>query len=155
MKTRTKFVVTTLAATIVLMAFHPITPLGATIWPQDETQPEPPQWSLPLFLLLFVSEAAVSAFGVAYLFLGWRVTRGMMPERPGLAKAVHASIAFLLIQWWPHGNLHISVPFSFGSILAIDYAFHVPIMVATLTLLAGIAHVARRATSAAPAPAQR
>lgn len=148
MKTRSRFVLITLALTIVLMAFHPIGPFGAMLWPQGDPDVQPEPWQLPLFLVLFIAEAAVTAFGVAYLFLGWRFTRAMLADRPRLAMGVHASVAFLFIQWWPHGNLHMSVPFSFGAILAIDYAFHLPIMIASVTLLAGVVHVARRSLHA-------
>lgn len=155
MTQRSKFLATTIVGTLVLLALHPAGPFGALLWPQpaaDDPAPEGAQ--LPLFLLLFVAEAAVSAFGLAYLLFGWRTTRGILPHRPRLALAAHLSLAYLLMQWWPHGNLHMSVPFSFGSILAIDYAFHFPIMIATILILAALAAIAqgsaerRRATEA-------
>lgn len=145
MKTRTKFILTTVPIVLVLMLFHPGGPLGATLWPQPEPgSPEPESWQMPLLVLLALFESTATAVGIAYLFYGWHWTRSVMPERPALATALHLSIAFALIQWWPHGNLHISVPFSFGSIIAIDYGFHVPLLVSSAIILGSVAYVGRR-----------
>ena len=46
-----------------------------------------------------------------------------------------------MVSWWLHINLHQSTPFTFENVLAIDYAFHVPLFVVPFVLIWGLAGV--------------
>ena len=58
-----------------------------------------------------------------------------------------------MVSWWLHINLHQSAPFTFENILAIDYAFHVPLFVVPFVLIWGLAGLVRDASDTSSAAA--
>ncbi len=64
------------------------------------------------------------------------------------ALAIYLPLAYLMISWYPHINLHQSTEFSFANILAIDYGFHVPLFIAAGLLIWGFMGLARDRTAA-------
>ena len=71
--------------------------------------------------------------------VGSRLTRGNRAR----ALAIYLPVGYLMVSWWLHINLHQSTPFTFENVLAIDYAFHVPLFVVPFVLIWGLAGVVR------------
>lgn len=145
MKTWLKVLIVTVVITVPAFLAGPNAPLGG-FWGVDPHGPQPTGGQMPLFMLLGLLEAIFLGLGVSFLFFGYPVVRDLAPGSPGLARLAHLSITWLLIQWWPHDSLHIVAGMDFTKLLAIDYGFHVPLMAASLILLAFLI-VARRAAS--------
>jgi len=101
---------------------------------------------------LGVLDALMLGLGISFLIFGFPLVRSVGGASRGLALAAHLSLSWLLIQWWPHGSMHIAAEDNLGRVLMIDYIFHVPMVAATLVLLRFISAVVRgRYTEATPA----
>lgn len=117
------FIAVTLAVAAVTFA------LSRVIWPDPPGTAAPPESMLPLFILLAVIESLITGVGVAFLLFAFPLVRRAVG--PGvLAWATYLFIGFILVSWWPHSNLHRVVGLDFGGLLVIDYAFHLPLIVA-------------------------
>jgi hypothetical protein len=66
-----------------------------------------------------------------------------------LAWATYLAIAWTLVSWWPHSNMHRVNGENLGGLLMIDYTFHVTLMLASLIILRFFWVAAQRG---APAP---
>ena len=71
---------------------------------------------------------------LAFVALGWPVMRALPKEGSGLTKAAFASVSWLFLNWWMHGNMHVHNGFDVWGLITIDYAFHLTIIVATAIL---------------------
>jgi hypothetical protein len=85
---------------------------------------------LALFVLLAAVQSTVFGLGVSFLLYGYPTVASLGAVSPGLARAAHLAIAWSLINWWPHGNLHQKLFPSPGVTLAIEYGFHGTIWIA-------------------------
>ena len=48
---------------------------------------------------------------------------------------MYLSIAYLMVSWWPHINMHVhNGPENLQGLIFIDYLFHLPSMIAALVL---------------------
>jgi hypothetical protein len=103
--------------------------LSFVIWPPAASVVRPPGNLLPLFLVLSVLESLAFGLGVAFLLFGRRWV-GSVGVAPGLSIATYISIAWLLVNWWPHDNLHRVVGFEWNRFVLIEYGFHLPLLVA-------------------------
>ncbi len=121
-------VVTVVLATIAFLA-SPNGPLGG-FWRPSPDFPQPTADQLPWFVLLNVAESLAFGFGIAYLFFGYPLIRNVLPASKNLTLAAHLSIAWLLFSWWPHDSLHVANGLNMTGLLAIEYGFHVTLMVA-------------------------
>jgi hypothetical protein len=46
---------------------------------------------------------------------------------------MYLSIAYLMVSWWPHINMHVhNGPENLQGLIFIDYLFHLPSMIAAL-----------------------
>ncbi len=124
------------AVTVVLgvLAFlaSPNAPLGGFWGVQAESGgPEPTGMQIALLMVIGVIQSFVFGLGVAFLIFGYPLVSAA-PVSRGLALATYLSIAWSLINWWPHSNLHQTTGEDFSSLIAIEYGFHVT------TILAGL-----------------
>jgi len=73
--------------------------------------------------------------GVCFIVFGYRrVARADQPR--WLSYATYLAVAWLMVSWWPHDNLHrTTLAGNWTGLLTIDYGFH-------LTLMASIGIVA-------------
>jgi hypothetical protein len=135
MSTRRKFVLITLLLGALAFLFGPNAPLGGLVWPEPVgLSSDPTGLQTGLFALLFAVTALAFGAGSAFALLCRPAVRDAFgPRRRGLATAVHISIVWILWNWWLHDGLHM-VNDSTGGLLAIEYAFHVTIMVAGVIL---------------------
>src|SRR6266851_1475914 len=115
-----------LAAAAVLAS--PNGPLGG-FWRPDPLSPTPTAAQLPLFILLNIAEGLTFGGGISFLIFGFARLRAISPVSERATRIVHPAIAWSLFNWWPHDSLHIHVGMNLGGLLAIEYGFHVTLMV--------------------------
>ncbi len=115
----------TLICTVVTLA------LGQKIWTSPARAATPPAQLLPFFVPLGAAMSVLFGLGVSFLVFGYRLlTRARQPL--WLTYAAYLSIAWLMLSWWPHGNLHrVMPPGAWVQLLYVDYGFHISLMVAT------------------------
>jgi len=123
----------TLVFTVVAMIAGPNGPLGG-FWRPTPTVAPPSGALLPLFILLNIAEALAFGLGIAFLLFGYPLVRDVAPVSAGLARGAHLSIAWLLINWWPHDSLHLHVGLNLGSLIVVEYVFHITLMLAGVVL---------------------
>ena len=128
-----KWLVVTLVLAVLAFLASPNGPLGG-FWRPSPDFPQPTDAQLPLFVLLNATEALVFGFGAAFLIFGYPLVQAMLPASRGLTLAAYLSIAWLLVSWWPHDSLHIANGVNMGGLLAIEYGFHVTLMIAGVIL---------------------
>src|SRR6266571_1586753 len=106
-------------------------------------------WTLvPLFVVLSLVESLSFGLGVAFLIFG-RPLVDRMGRSPGLTTAAYVAIAFLLLNWWPHDNMHRMTNGDWSRVVLVEYTFHLPLMIAGAVLAWFFVSLARR--KAAPA----
>jgi len=120
---------------LIILVFAIITFLtGPVIWPPiSDPMPTPSQ--IPFFIFLSAIESLLFGFGIAFIFIAWPHLKRVRSEAKTRTILAFISLVWLLISWWPHGNLHMHVGLDFSGLLAIDYGFHLTIMLATLLLV--------------------
>lgn len=123
MKTWIKVLIVTLVIAL------PTVPLGQVIWPPNPMGPTPSGAQVPLFIVLAVFESLLLGLGVSFLVFGWPLVR-KAGNSLGLTVAAYLGIGWLMASWWVHDGLHRSLDHSnLGGLLAIEYGFHVTLMV--------------------------
>lgn len=128
-----KFCLLTAVLAVIAFVLSPNAPLGG-FWSPDPHMLAPTANQLPLFILLNVTEVVTFGLGVSFLFFGLPVMRAIAPASMLLTRAAQISIAWLLLNWWPHDSLHIHNGLEMGGLLVIEYVFHVTLMVAGVIL---------------------
>jgi hypothetical protein len=126
-----------LAAALITFAVGiPAFLLGRVIWPPNPANPTPSDAQLPFFIALALIEALLFGLGVAFLTLGFPTVRnaaarvGMNPWIPFVA------IAWQLLSWWPHDNLHMAAGMDLGALILIEYGFHFTLILSALAVAA-------------------
>ena len=117
--------VTLLIGTLVFV----LTPL----WPVPPAAPQPPSSLFPLFVVLMLVESASFGLGVAFVVFG-RSLFDRMGRSPRLTTAAYLAVAWLLVNWWPHDNLHRVAGGDWSGLVLIEYGFHVPLMLSGAVL---------------------
>jgi len=128
-----KWVVVTLVLAAIAFLASPNGPLGG-FWRPSADFPQPTDAQLPLFILLNVAEALAFGLGISFLIFGYPLMQSILPASNGLTLGAHLSIAWLLFSWWPHDSLHVANGMNLNGLLAIEYGFHVTLMVAGVIL---------------------
>ena len=116
-------VVVTLVSAAVTMA------LGQKIWTVPPGAAAPPAGLVPFFVMLELAGDVLFGLGVSFVIFGYGLlVRARQPL--WLTYATYVSIAWLMLSWWPHGNLHRVTPSgAWLNLLYIDYGFHLSLMV--------------------------
>jgi hypothetical protein len=122
---QTKWLVVGTTAVLTLISFG----LTRVIWPDAPGTPQPPAGLLPFYIVVGLVESFAFGLGVAFLIFGGRMIRTFGQGR-GLTFLTYLSIGWLLINWWPHDNLHRVVRFDFARLIWIEYGFHVTLIAA-------------------------
>jgi hypothetical protein len=122
---QTKWLVVGTTAVLTLISFG----LTRVIWPDVPGTPQPPAGLLPFYIVVGLVESFAFGLGVAFLIFGGRMISTFGQGR-GLTFLTYLSIGWLLINWWPHDNLHRAVRFDFGRLIWIEYGFHVTLIAA-------------------------
>ena len=129
-----KWLAVTLVLAVIAFLASPNGPLGG-FWRPSPDFPQPTDAQLPLFVLLNAIEALAFGFGIAFLIFGYSLVQTMLPAPRELTLAAYLSTAWLLISWWPHDSLHITNGTNMSGLLALEYGFHVTMMVAGVILV--------------------
>jgi hypothetical protein len=123
-----KWALTTLGVAIVSFG------LTRVLWPDPPDASGPPGGLLPLFIVLGVLESLAFGLGVSFLIFGGGLLARLRQSR-ALTVGAYLSTAWLLINWWPHDNLHrITGHGDWAGLAAIEYGFHVTLIAAGATL---------------------
>lgn len=144
MKTSTKFFIITLVFAVISYSLNKVIwpetgsidiLLSNVIWPEGSAQ-IPTGLQLPLLILLAIIESVSFGVGMAFLFLGWKYIKELMPENKKNAMWSFVSIVWLLVSWWPHDNMHrINAPSNLAGLIKIEYMFHVTLILAGCILV--------------------
>lgn len=129
---KAKIIVTTLVVGILAFLAEPNGPAGV-FWRPSPMVPEAVGVQLPLFMFLGMAEALVFGFGIAFLVFGAPMVR-QFKVSPGLARASHLSISWVMINWWAHDSLHLHNGMELSGLLKIEYGFHITLMLAGIIL---------------------
>ena len=106
--------------------------LGRVIWPDPVGAATPPTSLLPVFIGVSALESLLFGVGVAFVVFGrsW-----LAADRSKLALAAYVAVAWSLLSWWPHDNLH-RVTHDWSGLAAIEIGFHVTLIAAILVIAA-------------------
>lgn len=129
---KTKVLAVTLIVGVAAFLTEPHGPLGA-FWAPASDIPAAVGVQIPLFMALGVVEALVCGAGIAFLLFGFSTVRHNNVS-PGLARAAHLSISWILVNWWAHDSLHLHNGMDLSGLLKIEYGFHMTLIAAGLTL---------------------
>jgi hypothetical protein len=127
----------------ILVTGLPAFALGRVIWPDPVGASQPPTALLPIFMGISALEALLFGVGVAFVLFGrrWLPTDGTK-----LAIATYVAIAWSLLSWWPHDNLH-RVTHDWTGLAAIEVSFHLTLIVSILIIGAYFMRSLRAATA--------
>jgi len=128
---------------ITLAVAAPVFLSTRAIFPPPAHGPQPQGIQLPLFIGIGVFEALALGFAVATLISAPRIISGLEPEYRVPAWVLTGTASWLLGNWWVHDNLHMVVGMDFGGLLALEYSFHVTLMLAGAAAVAALARLAR------------
>lgn len=121
-------------AVLALLA-TPLGPLGGFWRPSPDIPVESATTlQLGLFMVLNIVEALTFGLGISFLVFGYPMVRAILPASPGLTRAAYLSAAWVMINWWMHDSLHTHVGMALSRLLAMEYAFHLTLMIAGLIL---------------------
>src|SRR5712664_4162827 len=122
---QSKWLVAATTAGLTVISFA----LTRVIWPDAPGAVQPSAGLLPFYIVVAVVESFAFGLGVAFLIFGGRMMSSFGQGR-ALNLLTYLSIAWLLINWWPHDNLHRVVRFDFARLIWIEYGFHVTLIAA-------------------------
>jgi len=135
MKTATKVVIVTLVFAVLAFLSNAVGPLGG-FWRPAADAPNPAGIQRLLFVVLLAVEAIALGLAVSFLLYGFPLVRAVSAASPGLTRAAHLAIGWLLLNWWAHDSLHLHVGMhNVNGLLGIEYGFHFTLIVSGLILL--------------------
>lgn len=147
MKTWTKMLIVTVVLGIIAV------PLGQILWPAPSGEMGSISgMEMALFILFSLYEGLALGFGVAFLIFGMPLVRRANLGSQALTWGSFLSIVWMLVSWWPHDGLH-RAGLSMQALLAVEYGFHLTLMIGSVILAIAFMRVARNAAAAA-APEQ-
>ncbi len=127
-----KWLIVTLVLGVLAFLTGSNAPLGG-FWGAHVEQAAPAGVQILLFVFLSAIQSIAFGLGIAFLIFGFPLAHARMPANQGWARATHLAIAWSLFSWWPHSNFHQSLSSdNLSGLLAIEYGFHVTLIVAGL-----------------------
>lgn len=124
-----KWLIVTMGLAFIAFLASPNGPLGGFWRPAAGLFPSPTTGQISLLILLNVVEVLTFGLGVSFLIFGYPTIKAALPASKGLTLATYLSIAWMLVSWWPHDSLHFAAGFNLNALIAIEYGFHVTLMV--------------------------
>jgi hypothetical protein len=122
---QTKWLVAGTTVVLTLISFV----LTRVIWPGAVGAPQPSAGLLPFYIVVGLVESFAFGLGVAFLVFGGRIMSAFDQGR-GLTLFSYLSIGWLLVNWWPHDNLHRVIGSDFSRLIWVEYGFHVTLIAA-------------------------
>lgn len=118
--------------------------LGDVFWPLPESGPQPTSAQLPFLIVVMILESVAFGLGISFLIMGWPLVTKIAHGSRRTAWALYIGAAWYLVSWWPHDRLHMSMDHGdFWSLIAIEYGFHVTLMLAGALIAYGFFDVMR------------
>ncbi len=108
-------------------------PLSRIIWKDPLGAMPPTAHQLSFFILLGIGESLVFGAGVLFLLKGYKWLSGSGASR-NLVVWTYVAIAWSLLSWWPHDNIHRANGMDMQGLLYIEYGFHLTLMVAAVII---------------------
>lgn len=139
MSIRSKVAVVILGVAVPAFVVFPL------VFPPNPHGPEVTGVPLALLMALNAVECLLLGAGVAFLAFGWPHVRRLV-GRASRTRAVvlYLSLAWLLVNWYPHLGLHISGDLENVRMLVIvDYGFHLPVYASLAAVVWIVLEVAR------------
>jgi len=129
-----KWIVVTLILGVAAFLTSPSGPLGG-FWGLHAEGSSPVGLQKAFFILLTMIQSLAFGFGFAFLLFGREAVRSFLPADGILRLAVYLAIAWSLLSWWPHTNLHQTHnPDNINGLLAIEYGFHVTLILGAIVI---------------------
>jgi hypothetical protein len=129
-----------LVVATVLVAGIPALALGRVIWPDPAGASVPPSALIPVFAGISAVEALLFGIGVAFVVFG----RRWLSDGTRLTLPTYLAIAWSLLSWWPHDNLH-RVTHDWAGLAAIEVGFHLTLIASILVIAAYFLRMRERA----------
>lgn len=107
---------------------------GRIIWPPDPIIPFPPPTLFPFYAFLALFEAISFGLGISFLIYGWKYVQKVSQGQKRMAVLLYISIAWMLINWWPHDNLHQHIGMDLNRLIYLEYGFHLTLIIAGMIL---------------------
>lgn len=143
MRTKTKVVLTVSAFTLLGFMLNPNAPLGAMVWGHPPAEAEPPAGALlGLLMVIGLVESVAFGLGIAFLAFGHPLVR-RLAARSVDARAAWLAIVWSLASWVPHTAMHMTNGSNMARLVAIEYMFHLTLVVAAAVLARFFLRVAR------------
>ncbi|MEM7338074.1 MAG: hypothetical protein AAF467_05470 [Actinomycetota bacterium] len=132
--------------TVIAMLFSAPGPLGG-FWGMESGETDPAGGALAALIGAAIVEWIAFGIGLAWLAFGWPVVR--RTDVP-LALPAWAAIGWGLVSWAPHTSFHQSVAEgNYGGLAAVEWAFHVTLVIGACIVAAFTWQVLRSTTSGA------
>ncbi len=103
-------------------------PLGKLIWKPASDLPMPTMAQLPFFAFLALVESAALAAGVIFYILINAQIKKLKESEQKRYSIMAGCIAWSLLNWWMHDNLHMHNGTDIVGLLYIEYIFHISLM---------------------------
>jgi hypothetical protein len=104
--------------------------LSRILWPDPVGAATPPPSVLPIFIAISALEALLFGAGIAFIVFGRRY---LAADGSNFGTAAFIAIAWSLVSWWPHDNLH-RVTHDWTGLAAIEVGFHVTLILSILII---------------------
>lgn len=133
MNSKTKTVLTVVAFTVLGFLLNPNAPLGAVVFgaPPSDGAEEPTGAQIGLLMAVGLVESIAFGLGAALLLLGGALVRRLAAV--GIpARAAWLATVWGLMSWVPHTALHMTAGDDMARLIAIEYGFHVTLVVAAI-----------------------
>jgi hypothetical protein len=138
-----KWLMVTIVLGIAAFITSPGAPLGG-FW-GEPPHLSPTRVQMALLMLLTAIQSLAFGLGAAFLIFGRPLVHAQLPTHRNLGLATYLSVAWSLISWWPHSNVHQTLGMgSLGGLIATEYAFHVTLILGGSIMAYFFATKARR-----------
>jgi len=109
--------------------------LGRIIWPDPVDAPSLTAIQTLLFIIVSAVEAIAFGLGVSFIAFGNRLLKNAAPDLSRHASWAFWAIAWTLVSWWPHDNMHRSNGMmNVWGLLRIEYIFHISLIASALII---------------------
>jgi hypothetical protein len=118
--------------------------LGPVLWqPSGDIVPSGSQ--MPFFLLLSALESVAFGLGISFILFAFPYVRRAPRDMRRTATVLYVVIAWHLVSWWPHDNMHISNTMgNVWGLIRIEYLFHFSLIITTIVAAYEIFQILKR-----------
>jgi hypothetical protein len=143
-----KVILTVVVFAVIGFVIQSNAPVGQLLWPPSAELPAAAGAQIPLFMLYSIVAAIGFGLGMAFLIYG-RPLVAALGLSNGMTWGIHLAIFWVLGNWAIHDSLHITNGHNLWGLVAIEYGFHVTMILAGAVIALGLLQVARRALAPA------